>query len=268
MILNWHYMKPRGESHRGAFADPTEPGTERQASHAILARSSRKKKSMCFLKCNKDLVWYRKTIPISPLGQISSIATNTGLFQARKCVDIAPRKGGIESERTLILNRIHQYKKKKVRPLKIITCHKRGQSWVSWRWGCWVPHSRLGDIIMNTATPCRWCFFPQRLCVRRVLTQSGLSPHAVTVKFKGRIPPTVKGPPENLPWSPYVPSQPLNYGGADFSGKPACSLPSCSGISEVLLTAYKAWKCTEGLSFCGYGPGRNLGLMEGTFGQN
>lgn len=121
-------MKPRGESHRGAFADPTEPGTEQQASHAILARSSRKKKSMCFLKCNKDLVWYRKTIPISLLWQISSIATNTGLFQARKCVDIAPRKGGIESEKTLILNRIHQYKKKKVRPLKIITCHKRGQA--------------------------------------------------------------------------------------------------------------------------------------------
>lgn len=111
-------MKPRGESHRGAFADPTEPGTEQQASHAILARSSRKKKSMCFLKCNKDLVWYRKTIPISLLWQISSIATNTGLFQARKCVDIAPRKGGIESEKTLILNRIHQYKKKKSQAAK------------------------------------------------------------------------------------------------------------------------------------------------------
>lgn len=112
----------------GAFSDLAEQVTQQQAIHATLVRNSLKKKSVCFLKCNKDLVWCRETTPaISQLWQISSIATNTGLFQARKCVEIAPRKRDIENEGTLILNRILQYKKK-VRLLKLTMCHKRGQA--------------------------------------------------------------------------------------------------------------------------------------------
>lgn len=191
----------RGKIHSGVLSHPAELVTQQQAVHAILVKNSPQKKSLCFLNAIKTLFGVEKQHkkPLS-YGRLPQLKQTQVYSKLGNIIEIAPRKRAIENEGTLILNRILQYKN--VRPLKIIMCHKKGQSRVS-PMICLLsgslevrkPNNQSLAVLLSAAAVCEECW--------TIEAQQSSPCHCENER---ESPTTVKWPPGSLSGSPHASS--------------------------------------------------------------